>query len=178
MVAPSSIPESEPLPQPRRYKVSAKWLFGLTALTLLVPVLMVFVIFPWLAEQAFQSVEEIDPQQVDVLRVQLLNHPQGKADVGPVEMHPDDFPKLLKAIGGAEKVNEIPAAAMLGEYRVRFKDDRRGTIRLYWQKLNPRDPESPAMFWMKIGTSKYKGGDALELFKVAEECAPRGTMKR
>ena len=51
------------LPQPKRYRVSAKWLFGLTALTLLVPVLMVFVIFPWLGEQAFGSVEEIDPAQ-------------------------------------------------------------------------------------------------------------------
>ncbi len=178
MVAPNTIQESESLPQPRRYKVSAKWLFGLTALTLLVPVLMVFVIFPWLAEQAFQSVEEIDPEQVDVLRVQLLNHPEGKEDVGPVEMHRDDFAKLLKTIAGAEKVNEIPPATWMGEYRVRFKDDRRGTIRLYWQKQNPNVPESPATIWMKIGTGKYKAGEALSVYKVAEECAPRGTSKR
>ena len=93
--------ESELLPQPKRYKVSAKWLIGLSALTLLVPVLMIFVIFPWLAEQAFQSVEEIDPAEVEVLRVQLLNHPQDQPDVGPVNMNPDDFPKLFKAIAGA-----------------------------------------------------------------------------
>ena len=180
MVAPNRVSESESesLPQPRRYRVSAKWLLGLTALTLLVPVLMLFVIFPWLAEQAFQSVEEINPAEVEVLRVQLLNHPQGKDDVGPVEMSPDDFPKLLAAIGGAEKVNEIPAATWLGEYRVRFHDGRRGTIKLYWQKQNPSVPDSPAVIWMKIGTSKYKGGEALELFKLAAECAPRGTFRR
>ena len=53
MVAPNRVSESESesLPQPRRYRVSAKWLLGLTALTLLVPVLMLFVIFPWLADR-------------------------------------------------------------------------------------------------------------------------------
>ncbi len=178
MVAPVSFPAPDPPPQPRRYKVSVKWLIGLTALTLLVPVLMVFVVFPWLSEQAFESVEEINPADVEVLRVQLLNHPQGKEDVGPVEMNPDDFPKLLAAIGGAEKVNDIPAAPWLGEYRVRFKDNRKGTIRLYWQKLNPSQPQSPAIFWMRIGSTKYRGGDALELFKVAAECAPRGKFQR
>ncbi len=177
MVA-SMVPEQQLPPQPKRYKVSAKWLIGLSALTLLVPIFMIFVVFPWLAEQAFQSVEEIDPAQVDVMRIQLLNHPRGREDVGPVEMHPDDFAKLLKAIGGAEKVDAIPAATWLGEFRVRYKDDRKGTIRLYWQKQNPSVPNSPAMFWLKIGTSKYKGGDVLELFKIAEECAPRGKLQR
>ena len=81
-----SVLESESHPLPKRYKVSAKWLIGLSALTLLVPVLMIFVIFPWLAEQAFQSVEEIDPAEVEVLRVQLLNHLQDQPDVGPVNM--------------------------------------------------------------------------------------------
>jgi hypothetical protein len=176
MVAPHS--ETEPVPQPKRYRVSAKWLFGLTALTLLVPVLMVFVIFPWLGEQAFGSVEEIDPAQVAVLRVHLLNHPQGKDDLGPTEMHPDDFPKLLAAISGAEKVEKIPAATWLGEYRVRFKDDRRGTIRLYWQKQNASVPNSPAIVWMKIGGNYYRGGDVLTLFELARDCAMRGTFRR
>ena len=168
--------ESESLAQPKRYKVSAKWLIGLSALTLLVPVLMIFVIFPWLEEQAFQSVEEIDPAEVEVLRVQLLNHPQDQPDVGPVNMNPDDFPKLFKAIAGAEKVIEIPAATWLGEYRVRFKDGRRGTIRLYWQRQNPSNSNSVPVIWMKIGSQKYRGGEVLELFKIAAECAPRGVL--
>lgn len=174
----SPVLESEALPQPKRYKVSAKWLIGLSALTLLVPVLMIFVIFPWLAEQAFQSVEEINPDDVEVLRVQLLNHPQDQPDVGPVNMNPDDFPKLFKAISGAEKVNEIPAATWLGEYRVRFKDGRRGTIRLYWQRQNPSNSGSVPVIWMKIGSGKYRGGEVLDLFKIATECAPRGTPQR
>ena len=178
MVAPYSDPEAEPLPQPRRRRVSAKWLFGLTALTLLVPVVMVFVIFPWLAEQAFQSVEEIDPTQVEVLRVQLLNNPQGKEDIGPTEMAAADFPALLAALSGAEKVSEIPASTWLGEYRVRFKDGRRGTIRLYWQRRNPSRIDSPAIVWMKVGSNKYRAGEVLELFKVAGECAPRGQFRR
>ena len=168
----------EPQLQPKRYRVSAKWLFGLTALTLLVPVLMVFVIFPWLGEQAFGSVEEIDPAQVAVLRVQLLNHPKGFEDVGPVEMNTADFPKLLAAISGAEKVDSLPAATWLGEFRVRFKDDRRGTIRLYWQKQNASVPNSPAIIWMKVGGNYYRGGDVLELFELARECATRGKLQR
>ena len=176
MVSPAF--ESESLPQPKRYKVSAKWLIGLSALTLLVPVLMIFVIFPWLSEQAFQSVEEINPVEIEVLRVQLLNHPQDQPDVGPVNMNPDDFPKLFKAIAGAEKVNDIPAATWLGEYRVRFKDGRRGTIQLYWQRQNPNNSSSVPVIWMKIGSAKYRGGEVLDLFKVAAECAPRGTLQR
>jgi hypothetical protein len=176
MATPS--PESESLPQPKRYKVSAKWLLGLTALTLLVPVLMVFVIFPWLSEQAFQSVAEIDTNEIDVLRVQLLNHPQGKDDVGPVEMNSADFAKLFAAIGELEKVKEIPAATWLGEYRVRFRDNRRGTIRFYWQKQNPSIPNSPAIIWMKIGSNYYRGGEVLTLFEMARECATRGKFQR
>ena len=169
------------LPQPKRYRVSAKWLIIAICLTLLVPafiILMVLGFFPWLGEQAFGSAEEIDPSQVAVLRVQLLNHPKGLDDVGPTEMHPDDFPKLLAAISGAEKVDKLPAATWLGEYRVRFKDDRRGTIRLYWQKQNASIPNSPAIVWMKIGGNYYRGGDVLALFEVARDCAARGTFRR
>ena len=179
MVAPHS--ELEPLPQPKRYRVGALWLIIAISLTLLVPtfiILMVLGCFPWLGEQAFGSVEEIDPAQVAVLRVQLLNHPQGKEDVGPTEMHPDDFPKLLAAIARAEKVDKIPAATWLGEYRVRFNDDRRGTIRLYWQKQNASIPNSPAIVWMKVGSNYYRGGDVLALFDLARECATRGTFRR
>lgn len=183
MVAPYSDAEqepyfnSEPLPQPRRHKVNTKWLIGLSALTLLVPVFMLFVVFPWLEEPAFQSVDEINPADVEVLRVQLLNHPQGKDDVGPVDMNSDDFPVLLAALSRAEKVDKIPSSPLLGEYRVRLKDSRRGTIRLYWQKENPNLPDS-AVIWMKIGSNKYRAGNVLELYKLAGECAPRGKLQR
>lgn len=167
----------EPLPQPQRHKVNTKWLIGLSMLTLLVPVFMLFVVFPWLEEPAFQSVDEINPADVEVLRVQLFNHPQGKDDVGPVEMSSDDFPILLAALSRAEKVDKIPPKTLFGEYRVRFKDSRRGTIRLYWQKANPNQADS-AVIWIVIGRNKYRAGGVLELYKLAGECATRGKLQR
>lgn len=171
----------ETLSEPKRYKVTLFWIVLVTSLTLLIPtflILMVLGVFPWLSQQAFHSVEEINPDEVEVLRVHLLNHPQEKPDIGPVEMASDDFPKMLKAISGAEPVDNIPAATWLGEYRVRLKDGRRGTIRLYWQRQNPNIATSVPVIWMKIGSNKYRGGEVLELFSVAEECQRRGKLQR
>jgi hypothetical protein len=182
-----------PPPQMPAKKVNVKLMVAIVLLLLLVPVGVMFCIFPWLSQQAFKSVDEIDAAQVESLSVQLLNHPSGKDDIGPIRMAPEDFARLFEPLRQAEKLEVQPAAAFNGEYKVRFKDGRRGTIRLRWQRetvdVAPafaavvgttaeqfgNTPRWRYTIYMQIGTEKYRAkGDVLALFELARECEVRG----
>jgi len=151
-----------------------KWLAGcfIVGFIIVAPLVSIFVIFPWLSQQAFHSADELKVEEIEELRVQLLNHPAGKQDIGPIRMDPADFDKLLQPLRNAQPIESIPASAMLGEYRVRYKDGRRGTIRLRFQPANRAIDAAPV--WMTIGTQKYQIGNLGTLWPLAEECAARG----
>jgi hypothetical protein len=131
---------------------------------------------------------------VETLGVQLLNHPGGQDDVRPVNMAPPDFDRLLEPLRHAEKIEVQPPAAFSGEYKVRFKDGRRGTIRLRWAReaydystpiaalagiagvQHSHPPLWRYTVYMQAGSEKYRAMvDALTLFNLAKECEPRGT---
>jgi len=173
--------------------VNVKLMVAIVLLLLLVPVGVMFCIFPWLSQQAFKSVDEIDATQVETLGVQLLNHPEGREDVRPIQMAREDFDRLLEPLRHAEKVEVQPAAPFAGEYKVRFKDGRRGTIRLRWAReavdLSPPfaavvgstaeqfgiTPRWRYVVYMQVGSEKYRAKcDALALFELAKECEARG----
>jgi hypothetical protein len=179
-------------PPPLR-KTNVKLIAAIVLLLLFVPVGFIFCVFPWLSQPAFLSVDEIDPAKVESLGVQLLNHPGGAEDVRPISMNPQDFDKLLEPLRNAERIDVQPPAAFNGEYKVRFQDGRRGTIRLRWardaydyatpiaavvgsageQFGNP--PRWRYTVYMQVGNEKYRAKvDALTLFAVARECEPRG----
>jgi hypothetical protein len=113
-----------------------------------------FVIFPWLAEPAFLSADEIRVDDVESIRIQLLNHPDGLADIGPVELKPDQFDAALAFLRSAEPIDSIPGSAMLGEYRIRNKLGGRGTIRLRFQPGGTQTDLAPV--WMQVGSKNYR----------------------
>jgi len=185
--------QPKPFPPPPVRKVNVKLIAAIVLLLLLVPVVFIAFIFPWLSQPAFRSVDEIDPAQIESLSVQLLNHPAGLEDVRPTKMNPQDFAKLLEPLRNAERIDVQPPAAFNGEYKVRFQDGRRGTIRLRWardafdystpiaavvgsageQFGNP--PRWRYTVYMQVGSEKYRAKvDALSLFQLAKECEPRG----
>jgi len=185
--------QPKPLPPPPLRKVNVKLIVAIVLLLLLVPLGVIFLIFPWLSQPAFRSVDEIDSAQVESLRVQLLNHPTSKEDVGPINMAPRDFARLFEPLRNAEKVDIQPAAPFAGEYKVRFKDGSRGTIRLRWVREafdystpiaalvgtageemgNP--PQWRYAVYMQVGNEKYRAKvDMLTLYELAKECESRG----
>ena len=156
-----------------------------------VPTVMLVFVFPWLSQSAFQSVDEIDVAQVDTIRIQFLNHPNRKADVDPVYLANEDFDTVLEPLRRAESVTVIPPSAHLGEYRIRFKDGRRGTIRLTWLQENRGQENALASLtgaaamengfvppkytvYFKIDSKMYKAGHAMELFNLGYRLAERG----
>jgi hypothetical protein len=188
-----------PAPTPKPKKFATKWLIALALLALLVPVGLLFCVFPWLSQPAFTTVDEIEAVQLDTLRVQLLNHPNAKEDVGPIDMAKEDSGRLLAPLRKAEKIEALPACTFLGEYKVRYADGRRGTIRLSWkresanlseafaavagnaaERLGPT-PNYSYRVYMKISTGLWQqpsywktNTNALQLFELGEECKARG----
>ena len=89
-----------------------------------------------------------------------------------------DFDAVLAPLRNAETVTEAdewPAAAYLGEIRLRYADGRRGTIYLKQALDNPRDVSSPMRVFMVIGKNRYRACTLKELRTVARPCAERGT---
>ena len=119
-----------PIPTPRKShrNVIILVVVGMIA----VPTVMLLVIFPWLSQPAFTTVDEIDVTHVESIRIQFLNPPHQKDDIGPVYLASEDIDAILAPLRRAEAVSAYPPSAHMGEYRVRFKDGRRGTIRLTW----------------------------------------------
>lgn len=189
-----------PPPSPPAKRVNVAVLLILAAVFVSVPLLAFLAILMWLNQTSFASVDEIDPGELATMQVQLLNLPRGPQnrpdppegetlpadentraysdpDIGPVELTRPDFAVMLQPLRDAEPIesNEWPASPFLGEIKVRFKDGRPGTIRLYWASERPGDSNSPARVYMKIGSNKYRACSLKELRTFAEACAGRGT---
>lgn len=172
------------------------------ALLMLVPVGLAFGLFPLLKTQPYQSVEEIDPAQVDSLRVFFLNRTEldGGEDIGPYFAAEEDYAKLLAPLVAVPRVEDYQSARgpWLGELRIRTKVGRRATIRLYWQRnpvkstvldaigataggllierANSVPVYSPGAYQLRfqIGDERYEGGNILELIQAAQSAESRG----
>jgi len=166
-------------PAPPSRKVRARWIVALLAVALLVPITLGFVVFPLLAEQPFDNADELTPESVESVRVFLLNRKEldGGEDVGPYFAAADDVAAVLASLKSVPEVDQFPDARgpWLGELRVRLKNGRKGTIKLYWV----RKPGEEARLRFQIGTHKFEGGSSEAFIKIAAEAAPRGrTVKR
>ena len=159
-------------PDRPKSRTGPKLVVGL-AVVMLLPLTLIFVVFPLFASEPFTSVEELEPENIASLRVQLLNR-QGiddGPDVGPYSAKPGDVPGLLDALRSAPEVENFDGARgpWLGEYRVVTKTGRRGTVRFYWQPAMA--PGGSQTLRYKIGERKFEGGDLKRLIAAIEEVA-------
>jgi hypothetical protein len=178
----------------RPAKTNVKLILLLAVLSIAAVVGVAFLFLSWVSTPLGLTVDQIDPAELAELRVQLLNRRDGKDDIGPVKMLPEDFPALLAPLRNAVPEADKPGMPWLGEYQIRFRDDRRLTIRLRWERRPPFDsrpafaaaagtglggaaawlpPVDESVVWMVIEGRIYRAGRLLDLLRVAEECAAR-----
>ncbi len=138
---------------------------------LLVPVVLAVGLFPYLLDEPFSSVDDLDPAKIRSLRVYLLNRGEldGGEDIGPYYAAESDFPSLLKPLREVPEVQEFPNARgpWLGEYRILTQDGRRGRIRFYYVRPGG-NREAPARLRFQIGDKKFEGGRADTIVQAAE----------
>jgi hypothetical protein len=192
---------AEPLPapaQPQPKKINLAVLLIVAAVFITTPVCIFALGYLWLTQSSFNSVNEIKADEVDEIKIQMLNlrrGPQNRPDpiadenlkpeentpyftdpdIDPTLLVRPDFDAFLGSLRGAEKVErkDVPAVAFLGEVKIRYKDGRRGTIYLKQSDDRP-GPHATAMVWMNINSNWYRAGTLKELRTVAQACADRG----
>jgi hypothetical protein len=172
----------------------------LAAVFVTVPLLVAAAMILWLQRTSFASVDELKAEELETVQIQMRNLVRGpqnrpeppilpavKPDENTSSHHDDDIPQtdlfkgdfdaILAPLREAELIehNQWPACAMLGEIRVRYKDGRPGTIRLYQTPDDPRREDSPQRVYMKIGSSWYRACLLKQLREVAHTVADRGT---
>lgn len=178
----------------RRGSVNVKLVLTLAVLAIAAVVGVAALFLSWVSTPLGLTADQIDPADVAEIRVQLLNRPDGGEDVGPIKMLPADFPALLAQLKGATDEADKPGMPWLGEYQIRFRDDRRLTVRLRWERRPPFDsrpafaaaagtglggvatwvpPADESVVWMVIEGRIYRAGKLADLLRVAEECAAR-----
>lgn len=148
---------------------------------LVVPLALIFLVFPFLFDEPFATVDELAPENIASIRVTLVNRSEldGGDDVGPYLAAEADFVVLLAPLKSVPEVERFPNARgpWLGEYRVMTKEGRRGRIRFYWVR-DPQTPDAPARLRFQVGERKFEGGRADTLTKAAEAAKDRGTPTR
>jgi hypothetical protein len=165
---------TEPRPNPKGRRIA------LLVALIVVPLVLVYfgvmlVAIPLLSEQAFESADELTPENIKSLRVYFLNRREldDGPDIGPYYAAPEDYAMLLAPLKAVPEVSEFEGTrgVWLGEYRVRLKNGRYSPIKLYWLKTTP---DAVAKLRFQIGPHKFEGGTAAAVIKAAEEAAPRG----
>ena len=148
---------------------------------LAVPVALIFLVFPFLSDEPFATVDELAPQNIASLRVSVVNRAEldGGEDVGPYLAAEADFAALLAPLKSVPEVEQFPNARgpWLGEYRVMTREGRRGRVRFYWVR-DPHAPDVPPRLRFQVGERKFEGGRADALVKAAEAAKDRGTPTR
>lgn len=166
-------------PTPRASRQSPLVIAGVVFALLLVMAVVATIVIPLLQEQPFDSVDELDPENIKSLRVYFLNRKEldGGDDIGPYFAAEEDFAKLLAPLRKLPEVQDFQdtRGVWLGEYRVRTKTGRKGTIKLYWVKTPLDPPSAPARLRFQIGPHKFEGGTAVAIITAANEAATRGS---
>lgn len=174
--------------------VNVKLLLLLVVVSIGSVVGLAYLFLSWVSTPLNLTADSIDPAEVGELRVQLLNLPDKRDDIGPVVVKPEDVDKLLAPLRKAEELADKPGMPFLGEYQIRFADGRRLTIRLRFEPKPPRDtrpvlaaavgcglagrgewvpPTEESVVWMVIEGRIYRAGKLAELIRIADECAAR-----
>lgn len=192
-------PDPQPVSPPSQpKKINLAVLLIVAAVFITTPVCIFALGYLWLTQSSFNSVNEIKADEVDEIKIQMLNlrrGPQNRPDpiadenlkpeentpyftdpdIEPTTLVRPDFDAFLGSLRGAEKVDrtQVPAVAFLGKIEVRYKDGRRGTILLKQSDDHP-GPDATVLVWMNINSNWYKAGTLKDLRTVAQACADRG----
>lgn len=180
-------------------KINPAVLIIVSAIFVTVPLCLFALVYFWLTQSAFNSVNELKAEELDEIKIQMLNlrrGPQNRPDplgeetlradentpnytdpdIDPTTLIRPDFDAFLGTLRGAEKVDRsaVPATAYLGKIEVRYKDGRRGTILLRQSDEGPVGNPTIRV-WLNINSNWYQTVTLKELRTVAEACAARGT---
>ena len=161
--------ETDPRPTPKYF-----WkITSFVAAFLTVPLLLIFLLFPLLKSQPFDSVDELKVEDIDSMKVNILNRKEldDGVDIARFQVAPADFAALLEPLRGVAEVEDFVSVRgpWLGEYRIWTKDGRRGNIKLYFVK----SPTGAVKLRFQIGPHKYEGGSAAKVIEAAETAAAR-----
>ncbi|MGL6074806.1 MAG: hypothetical protein ACRC8S_11650 [Fimbriiglobus sp.] len=174
----TTTPDEPPLAKPR-YGLKIV-LFMIPIMT--VPVLLIFVLFPFLMEQPFESAADVKPENIASIRVHILNRKEfdGGEDIAPYFADEADFATLLTPLLNVPETSNFPDARgpWLGEYRILTKNGRKDTIRLYWSKPRPSALPETATLRFQIGKNKFEGGSVLAVINAAKTAEARGRKNR
>lgn len=169
-------PDRDAPAAPKRPNHGPKLVLGMVVV-MLVPLFLIFAVFPLLTVQTFDRVEELTPDNIATLQVQIRNR-QGVDDGKDLDLYtaaPADYPLLLGVLKQVPEVPDFTGARgpWLGEYRVVTKTGRKGTVRLYWFRPPGREDAEPRLRF-QIGPHKFEGGAAAAVIDAATAAAARG----
>lgn len=192
----NDLPDPPPAQPAPSKKLNVAVLLIVASVFVTVPVCLFALLYFWLTQSAFNSVDELKADDLDEIKIQMLNLPRGPQnrpdpvteekikpdentrfhtdpDIEPTRLMRPDFDVFLNALKNAEPVDRRPPAPYLGKVEIRYKDGRRGTVMLYWAVDGPR-PDAPAHVWLRINSNNFKACTLKELRTVAQACAERG----
>ena len=161
----------KPVPEAEKKNVPAL-VIGLIAipLLLLIVIPVAYTIAMSTGKPVFDVVEELNLEEVSRFEVRLFNlkslysSDRKDDDIGPYVAKPEHYERLLAPLKSATVVDELPAKAFLGEYRIQMKDGRRQVIRLSFIP----EPDGTKRLAYKIGAKAFRGGPVADLVTIAD----------
>ena len=145
--------------KPKTERMFLKVFIGVVII-MTIPFVLFFGLFPLLQNRPFDSIDEIEVNQIQRLEVRIYNRSEldGGDDVGPYIAGPLEYDRLLKPLIGVSEVSQYDGARgpWLGEYRILLKNGRKGTVRFFYV---PGKAESP----VRAALGVIAGGSAAEL---------------
>ena len=180
MTTPLTPPDpGEPEPHLRMPPRYARRIVLFMVPVLLTPVLLAVCLFPLLREEAFDSIEELRPENISTFRVQIQNRKEidGGEPIDLFYVAESDYPALLLPLFEVPEAKGYAGARgpWLGEYRVVTKEGRTGRVRLYW--TTPTRGGEPVLRF-RIGPKEFEGGTALAVINAVRTAEPRGRKSR
>jgi hypothetical protein len=190
---------------PRQERMFLKIVIGL-AIIMTIPFVLFFGLFPLILGRPFESIEEIDVEQIKQLDVRLYNRTDldNGDDVGPYFASPTEYDRLFKPLLAAVEVEQFNGARgpWLGEYRILLKNGRKGTVRFFWSPaqtesdvalalgsalscppvvlagLKGQIPPPEPQLRFEIGQRKYIAGTTSEFIRVCMKGQQTGEIRR
>ena len=172
-------PPGEPEPHLRMPPRYARRILLFMVPVLLTPVLLAVCLFPLLREEAFDSIDELRPENISTFRVQIQNRKEidGGEPIDLFYVAESDYESLLLPLFEVPEAKAYAGARgpWLGEYRVVTKEGRTGRVRLYW--TTPTRGAEPVLRF-RIGPKEFEGGAALTVVNAAKIAESRGRKSR
>jgi hypothetical protein len=169
MTTPSSPPSATPTARQRM-----PFWAGILGLILLVPAIGIPIMLNIIREPAFQSLDEVQAENVKSMEIFILQRPDGGDDIGGTrgmfQVPPEHFQTVLQGLRNAQPMEaSLPRGIWLGRMIVKFQDGRRQTVMFH----RPRTDSGPQRVEIRIGSKQFLGGEVNVLTKLLDGVAGR-----